>query len=120
MATAVIAGVYFVVWALIGLILWNLIDIPEIDETGTYYILTDEIEPETGDNVEAEFFVDIASNWHTDYYDDMPPESRLVQFFCIGAMPRQYTFARRAVGAWRSSWKSISTIDMRSIINLKQ
>ena len=25
----------------------KLIDIPEIDETGTYYILTDEIEPET-------------------------------------------------------------------------
>ena len=59
----------------------KLIDIPEIDETGTYYILTDEIEPETGDNVEAEFFVDIASNWHTDYYDDMPPESRMVSFF---------------------------------------
>lgn len=59
----------------------KLIDIPEIDETGTYYILTDAIEPETGDNVEAEFFVDIASNWHTDYYDDMPPESRMVSFF---------------------------------------
>ena len=59
----------------------KLIDIPEIDETGTYYILTDKIEPETGDNVEAEFFVDIASNWHTDYYDDMPPESMLVSFF---------------------------------------
>ena len=59
----------------------KLIDIPEIEETGTYYIMTDEIEPETGDNVEVEFFVDIASNWHADYYDDMPPESRLVSFF---------------------------------------
>ena len=33
----------------------KLIDIPEIDETGTYYILTDAIEPETGDNVEGNF-----------------------------------------------------------------
>ena len=70
----------------------KLIDIPEIDETGTYYILTDEIEPETGDNVEAEFFVDIASNWHTDYYDDMPPESMLVRFFA-SVRCRDYTLS---------------------------
>ena len=59
----------------------KLIDIPEIDETGTYYILTDEIEPETGDNVEAEFFVDIVTRWSTSTYDDMPPESRLTSAF---------------------------------------
>lgn len=59
----------------------KLIDIPEIDETGTYYILTDEIEPETGDNVEAEFFVDIVTRWSTSTYDDMPPESRMTYAF---------------------------------------
>ena len=59
----------------------KLIDIPEIDETGTYYILTDEIEPETGDNVEAEFFVDIVTRWSTTTYDDMPPESRMTYSF---------------------------------------
>ena len=52
---AVITGVYFVVWDFNRINIMKLIDI-EIDETGTYYILTDEIEPETGDNVEAEFF----------------------------------------------------------------
>ena len=61
---------------------FNRIDIKLIDRNRhRRIILTDEIEPETGDNVEAEFFVDIASNWHTDYYDDMPPESRLFSFF---------------------------------------
>ena len=59
----------------------KLIDIPEIDETGTYYILTDEIEPETGDNVEAEFFVDIVTRWSTSTYYDMPPESRMTYVF---------------------------------------
>ena len=59
----------------------KLIDIPEIDETGTYYILTDEIEPETGDNVEAEFFVDIVTRWSTTTYYDMPPESRMTYAF---------------------------------------
>ena len=59
----------------------KLIDIPEIDETGTYYILTDEIEPETGDNVEAEFFVDIVTRWSTSTYYDMPPESRMTYAF---------------------------------------
>ena len=59
----------------------KLIDIPEIDETGTYYIMTDEIEPETGDNVEAEFFVDIVTRWSTSTYDDMPPESRMTYIF---------------------------------------
>lgn len=59
----------------------KLIDIPEIDETGTYYILTDEIEPETGDNVEAEFFVDLVTRWSTSTYDDMPPESRMTYAF---------------------------------------
>lgn len=59
----------------------KLIDIPEIDETGTYYIMTDEIEPETGDNVEAEFFVDIVTRWSTSTYDDMPPESRMTYAF---------------------------------------
>ena len=59
----------------------KLIEIPEIDETGTYYILTDEIEPETGDNVEAEFFVDIVTRWSTSTYDDMPPESRMTYAF---------------------------------------
>ena len=59
----------------------KLIDIPEIDETGTYYILTDEIEPETGDNVEEEFFVDIVTRWSTSTYDDMPPESRMTYAF---------------------------------------
>ena len=53
----------------------KLIDIPEIDETGTYYILTDEIDPETGDNVEAEFFVDIVTRWTTSTYYDMPPRA---------------------------------------------
>ena len=67
--------------------------------------------------MEAEFFVDIASNWHTDYYDDMPPESRLVQFFCIGAMPRQYTFARRAVSLEEQLEKHIYD-RYESIINL--
>ena len=59
----------------------KLIDIPEIDETGTYYILTDEIEPETGDNVEAEFFVDVVTRWSTSTYYDMPPESRMTYAF---------------------------------------
>ena len=59
----------------------KLIDIPEIDETGTYYILTDEIDPETGDNVEAEFFVDIETRWSTSTYYDMPPESRMTYAF---------------------------------------
>ncbi|HHX80901.1 MAG TPA: hypothetical protein GX692_07555 [Acholeplasmataceae bacterium] len=59
----------------------KLIDIPEIDETGTYYILTDEIDPETGDNVEAEFFVDIVTRWTTLTYYDMPPESRMTYAF---------------------------------------
>ena len=59
----------------------RLIDIPEIDETGTYYILTDVIDPETGDNVEAEFFVDIVTRWTTSTYDDMPPESRMTYAF---------------------------------------
>ena len=59
----------------------KLIDIPEIDETGTYYILTDEIEPDTGDNVEVEFFVDIVTRCSTSTYDDMPPESRITYIF---------------------------------------
>jgi len=59
----------------------KLIDIPEIDETGTYYILTDEIETETGDNVEAEFFVDIVTRWSTSTYDDIPPEIRMTYAF---------------------------------------
>lgn len=59
----------------------KLIDIPEIDETGTYFILTDAIEPETGDNVEAEFFVDIVTRWRTSMYYDMPPESRITYAF---------------------------------------
>ena len=59
----------------------KLIDIPEIEETGTYYIMTDEIEPETGDNVEEEFFVDIVTRWSTSTYDDMPPESRMTYAF---------------------------------------
>jgi hypothetical protein len=59
----------------------KLIDIPEIDETGTYYILTDAIDPETGDNVEAEFFVDIVTRWTTSTYYDMPPESRMTYAF---------------------------------------
>ena len=59
----------------------KLIDIPEIDETGTYYILTDEINPETGDNVEAEFFVDIETRWSTSTYYDMTPESRMTYVF---------------------------------------
>src|SRR5690606_31984650 len=59
----------------------RLIDIPEIDETGTYYILTDEIDPETGDNVEVEFFVDIVTRWTTSTYYDMPPESRMTYAF---------------------------------------
>jgi hypothetical protein len=59
----------------------KLIDIPEIEETGTYYILTDKIDPETGDNVEAEFFVDIVTRWTTSTYYDMPPESRMTYAF---------------------------------------
>ncbi len=59
----------------------KLIDIPEIDETGTYYILTDEIDTETGDNVEEEFFVDIVTRWSTSTYYDMPPESRMTYAF---------------------------------------
>ena len=68
----------------------KLIDIPEIDETGTYYILTDEIEPETGDNVEAEFFVDIVTRWSTTTYDDMPQESRMTYAYAFAKCRSDY------------------------------
>jgi hypothetical protein len=72
----------------------KLIDIPEIDETGTYYILTDEIDPETGDNVEAEFFVDIVTRWTTSTYDDMPPESRMTYAFVSAECQSDYLTAK--------------------------
>jgi hypothetical protein len=59
----------------------KLIDIPEIYETGVYYILTDEVDPGTGDNLGAEFFVDIETRWSTSTYYDMPPESRMTHAF---------------------------------------
>ena len=72
----------------------KLIDIPEIDETGTYYLITDAIEPETGDNVEAEFFVDIVTRWSTSTYYDMPPESRMTYAFVKVRCYSDYLTAR--------------------------
>jgi hypothetical protein len=72
----------------------KLIDIPEIDETGTYYILTDEIDPETGDNVEVEFFVDIVTRWTTSTYYDTPPESRMTYAFVNAECYSDYLTAK--------------------------
>jgi hypothetical protein len=72
----------------------KLIDIPEIDETGVYYILTDKINPETGDNVEVEFFVDIETRWSTSTYDDMPPESRMTYAFVNAECCSDYLTAK--------------------------
>ena len=56
----------------------KLIDIPTIEETGTYYIDTDmEANPDEGIESEVEFWVSITTDWDVDRHDDMPSDHRL-------------------------------------------
>ena len=102
-AVAVIAASLFRGMDFNRINIMKLIDIPEIDETGTYYILTDEIEPETGDNVEA-IFRRYRDEVVTSTYYDMPPESRMTYVFVKVKCYSDYLTSEER-SDWRSSWK---------------
>ena len=73
---------FMVVWALIGFIFMKLNSTSQkLTRPARILILRMRLNRKQATMWRRNFFVDIASNWHTDYYDDMPPESRLVSFF---------------------------------------